>query len=39
MPPNAATLDIERGKLDTLHLLPWQTDTSISVHSWGYVER
>ncbi len=38
MPPNAATLDIERGKLDTLRLLPWQTDTSISVHSWGYVE-
>ncbi|HEX4156670.1 MAG TPA: alpha-L-fucosidase [Acidobacteriaceae bacterium] len=38
MPPNVATLDIERGKLDTLRLLPWQTDTSISVHSWGYVE-
>jgi len=38
MPANAATLDIERGKLDTLRLLPWQTDTSISVHSWGYVE-
>jgi Alpha-L-fucosidase len=38
MPPNAATLDIERGKLDTLRLLPWQTDTSISVHSWGYVK-
>jgi len=38
MPPNTATLDIERGKLDTLRLLPWQTDTSISIHSWGYVE-
>jgi alpha-L-fucosidase len=38
MPANVATLDIERGKLDTLRLLPWQTDTSISVHSWGYVE-
>lgn len=38
MPPNVATLDIERGKLDTLRLLPWQTDTSISVHSWGYVK-
>jgi alpha-L-fucosidase len=38
MPANTATLDIERGKLDTLRLLPWQTDTSISVHSWGYVE-
>ncbi len=38
MPADTATLDIERGKLDTLRLLPWQTDTSISVHSWGYVE-
>lgn len=38
MPPNVATLDIERAKLDTLRLLPWQTDTSISIHSWGYVE-
>jgi alpha-L-fucosidase len=38
MPPNTATLDIERGKMDTLRLLPWQTDTSISIHSWGYVE-
>src|SRR3984893_3125465 len=28
-PANAATLDIERGKLDTLRLLPWQTDTSV----------
>ncbi|MGA1982451.1 MAG: alpha-L-fucosidase [Acidobacteriaceae bacterium] len=38
MPANAATLDIERGKLDNLRLLPWQTDTSISIHSWGYAE-
>lgn len=38
MPANTATLDIERGKLDTLRLLPWQTDTSISIQSWGYVE-
>jgi alpha-L-fucosidase len=38
MPANAATLDIERGKMDTQRLLPWQTDTSISIHSWGYVE-
>jgi len=38
MPANAATLDIERGKLDALRLVPWQTDTSISIHSWGYVE-
>ncbi len=38
MPANTATLDIERGKLETLRLLPWQTDTSISIKSWGYVE-
>jgi alpha-L-fucosidase len=37
-PENAAVLDIERGKLDALRLLPWQTDTSISIHSWGYVQ-
>ncbi|WP_420239111.1 alpha-L-fucosidase [Telmatobacter bradus] len=37
-PENAAVLDVERGKLDALRLLPWQTDTSISVHSWGYIE-
>jgi alpha-L-fucosidase len=36
-PPGAALLDIERGKLDELRLLPWQTDTSVSVNSWGYV--
>ncbi len=37
-PENAAVLDVERAKLDALRLLPWQTDTSVSVHSWGYVE-
>lgn len=37
-PANAAVLDIERGKLDALRLLPWQTDTSVSIHSWGYVK-
>jgi alpha-L-fucosidase len=38
MPADVATLDIERGKLDTLRLLPWETDTSVSIHSWGYAE-
>jgi alpha-L-fucosidase len=38
MPAHVATLDIERGKMDQLRLLPWQTDTSISIKSWGYVE-
>ncbi len=37
MPANAAVLDMERGKLDESRLLPWETDTSVSVHSWGYV--
>ena len=37
-PENAAVLDIERGKLDAMRLLPWQTDTSVSIHSWGYVK-
>ena len=37
-PENAAVLDIERGKLDATRLLPWQTDTSVSIHSWGYVK-
>jgi alpha-L-fucosidase len=38
MPADVATLDIERGKLDTQRLLPWETDTSVSIHSWGYAE-
>jgi len=37
-PENAAVLDIERGKLDAIRLLPWQTDTSVSVRSWGYIK-
>jgi alpha-L-fucosidase len=36
-PENAAVLDVERGKLDLIRLLPWQTDTSVSIRSWGYV--
>ncbi len=38
MPANTATLDMERSAVATQRLLPWQTDTSISIHSWGYVE-
>ena len=37
MPANTAVLDIERGKMDAIRLLPWETDTSVSIHSWGYV--
>ena len=32
-PERAAVLDIERGKLDTIRPLYWQTDTSVSVKS------
>ncbi|MCX5758869.1 MAG: alpha-L-fucosidase [Candidatus Hydrogenedentes bacterium] len=38
-PPEAAVLDIERGKLDKTRDLFWQTDTSISIKSWGYIEK
>ena len=34
----SALFDMERGKTDALKLTPWQSDTSISVHSWGYAE-
>ena len=37
-PERAAVLDIERGKLDTVRPLFWQTDTSVSVKSWGYIQ-
>ena len=37
-PEGAAVLDIERGQLDASRPLLWQTDTSISVKSWGYIE-
>jgi len=37
-PERAAVLDIERGKLDTIRPLFWQTDTSVSVKSWGYIQ-
>src|SRR3546814_10649389 len=29
---------MERGKTDALKLTPWQSDTSVSVHSWGYAQ-
>jgi len=31
-------LDIERGQLSGIRPLYWQTDTSISNRSWGYIE-
>ncbi|MGE7136088.1 alpha-L-fucosidase [Luteibacter sp. NPDC031894] len=38
LPEGAGTLDIERGQLTGIHGTHWQTDTSISNDSWGYVE-
>src|SRR5438270_3327788 len=37
-PEGAAVLDIERGQLDASRSLLWQTDTSVSIKSWGYIE-
>jgi alpha-L-fucosidase len=37
-PERAAVLDVERGQLDTLRPLFWQTDTSVSKKSWGYID-
>lgn len=36
-PDTAGVLDIERGQLAELRPLFWQTDTSVSKTSWGYV--
>jgi alpha-L-fucosidase len=37
-PEKAAVLDIERGQEGEIRPLYWQTDTSISNKSWGYIE-
>jgi alpha-L-fucosidase len=37
-PEKAAVLDIERGQLERPRELFWQTDTSVSNESWGYIE-
>jgi alpha-L-fucosidase len=37
-PERTAVLDIERGKLDTVRPLFWQTDTSVGEKSWGYIK-
>ena len=34
---NSATLDVERGQLTDIQPRHWQTDTSISNASWGYI--
>jgi alpha-L-fucosidase len=38
MDSRSAVLDIERGQLGDIRPLYWQTDTSVSNKSWGYIE-
>ncbi len=38
MEAHSAVLDVERGQLAGIRPLYWQTDTSISNKSWGYIE-
>lgn len=35
-PARSTVQDVERGRMDSIKPYVWQTDTSISVHSWGY---
>jgi alpha-L-fucosidase len=37
-PPEAAVWDIERGQSEEIVPRFWQTDTSISIKSWGYIK-
>ncbi len=37
MEEHSAVLDIERGQLGDIRPLHWQTDTSVSNKSWGYI--
>ena len=38
MADGSATLDMERGGLGDIRPQPWQTDTSLSNGSWGYID-
>ena len=38
MNEHSAVLDIERGELAEIRPLYWQTDTSVSNKSWGYIQ-
>ena len=37
-PEGTAVFDIERGQLSGIRPLFWQTDTSVSKNSWGYID-
>jgi alpha-L-fucosidase len=38
METGSGVLDLERGQLSEIRKLYWQTDTSISDNSWGYIK-
>jgi alpha-L-fucosidase len=38
MQEHSAVLDVERGQLSDMRPLHWQTDTSVSNKSWGYIK-
>ncbi len=38
LPDGSGVQDVERGQLGAIQPVPWQTDTTISNSSWGYVE-
>lgn len=38
MQEHSAVLDLERGQLGDIRTLYWQTDTSVSNKSWGYIK-
>ncbi len=38
MQEHSAVLDLERGQLGDIRPQPWQTDTSVSNKSWGYIQ-
>ncbi len=38
MQEHSGVLDIERGQLSGIRSLYWQTDTSVSNRSWGYIQ-
>ena len=37
LPPEVAVYDVERGQLRGINPHFWQTDTSVSKNSWGYI--
>lgn len=38
MPQHTGIFDVERGQLSGIRALPWESDTSVSNRSWGYIQ-